>query len=65
MTMATGRRTKKGSKLSNVFDHFTKREIEKMTEEKKDRWNRFFEKGGKIEKLPSHITKDMLERWKF
>lgn len=63
--MATGKKGKKASKLSNVFDHFTKKEIETMTEEKKDRWNRFFEKGGTIEKVPSHITKDMLERWRF
>jgi len=56
MIMATGRNTKKAKKLSAVFDHFSKKEIDNMTTEKKDQWNRYFEKGGKIEKLPSHIT---------
>ena len=65
MIMATGRNTKKVKKLSAVFDHFSKKEIDNMTTEKKDQWNRFFEKGGKIEKLPSHITKDMIDKWSF
>ena len=28
-------------------------------------WDRFFAKGGEMETIPPHITRDMLERWKF
>ena len=42
--MATGRNTKRAKKLSNVFDHFSKKEIDNMTAEKKDQKDNTSEK---------------------
>ena len=50
---------------AKLLQHFSKEELEEMSTEKKEMWIRFFEKGGNIEKLPDHITKEMLDNWRF
>jgi hypothetical protein len=62
--MATGK-GKRAKKLSSIFDHYTKEQVDEMQTDRKEMWDRFFAKGGEMETIPPHITRDMLERWKF
>ena len=46
-------------------DYYTKEQVDEMPTDRKEMWDRFFAKGGEMETIPPHITRDMLERWKF
>ena len=56
-------------KFSGINRPYNANPIEKTPQEKQkeldERMKKFLEKGGKVEKVKPHITKQMLEKWRF
>ena len=57
------------SKYSGINRAYSADEIEKTPQEKQreldEKMQKFLAKGGKVEKVKSKITKQMLDNWKF